>query len=168
MTEPFGATFAASDEWFDSGGTRCAARVYRTSAADRELPVVVMAHGFGSPRALRLYAYAEHFAAAGYLVVVFDYRGFGESEGEPRQLLDIRMQHEDWRAALRFARSLDGVDCDRVVAWGRRSPVATSSPSPARRTARCRDRPGTARQRPGSGEISRAPRRSPGSGSGRP
>lgn len=118
VTEPFGATFAASDEWFDSGGTRCAARVYRPSAADRELPVVVMAHGFGSPRALRLYAYAEHFAAAGYVVVVFDYRGFGESEGEPRQLLDIRMQHEDWRAALRFARSLDGVDCDRVVAWG--------------------------------------------------
>lgn len=109
---------ALHHEWFDSSGTRCAARVYRPAAADHELPVVVMAHGFGSPRALRLYAYAERFAAAGYVVVVFDYRGFGESEGEPRQLLDIGMQHEDWRAALRFARSLDVVDRDRVVAWG--------------------------------------------------
>src|SRR5690606_41169270 len=58
------------------------------------------------------------FAAAGYAVVVFDYRSFGESEGEPRQVLDIAMQHEDWRAALRFARSLEGIDHTRVVAWG--------------------------------------------------
>ncbi len=77
-----------------------------------------MAHGFGSVRALRLYAYAERFAAAGYTVVVFDYRGFGDSEGEPRQLLDISMQHQDWRSALAFARTLEDVDADRVVAWG--------------------------------------------------
>ncbi len=77
-----------------------------------------MGHGFGGVRALRLYAYAEHFAAAGYLVVVFDYRGFGESEGSPRQLLDVGMQLQDWRAALTFARALPGVDPERVVAWG--------------------------------------------------
>ena len=77
-----------------------------------------MAHGFGSPRALRLYAYAERFAAAGYAAVVFDYRGFGDSEGEPRQLLDISMQHDDWKAALSFARSLPGIDADKIVAWG--------------------------------------------------
>jgi fermentation-respiration switch protein FrsA (DUF1100 family) len=28
------------------------------------------------------------------------------------------MQHEDWRAALRYARSLEGIDHTRVVAWG--------------------------------------------------
>lgn len=112
-----GSTFTTAEEWFDSAGTRCAARVYRP-VADGSVPVVVMAHGFGSVRALRLYAYAERFAAAGYAVVVFDYRGFGESEGEPRQVLDIGMQHDDWRAALRFARSLEVVDPDGVVAWG--------------------------------------------------
>ncbi|GAA0466888.1 alpha/beta hydrolase [Streptomyces olivaceiscleroticus] len=118
MAEPFNGTFTTSEEWFDSSGTRCAARVYRPTAADGPLPVVVMAHGFGAVRALRLYAYAERFAAAGYVVVVFDYRNFGESEGEPRQVLDIAMQHEDWRAALGYARSLEGVDPTRVVAWG--------------------------------------------------
>jgi pimeloyl-ACP methyl ester carboxylesterase len=80
--------------------------------------VIVMGHGFGGVRALRLYSYAERFAADGYLVVVFDYRGFGESEGSPRQLLDVGMQHQDWRAALGFARSLPGADPERVVAWG--------------------------------------------------
>lgn len=118
MTEPTAATSTTSEEWFESGGVRCAARVYRPTGAAEPVPVVVMAHGFGSVRALRLYAYAERFAAAGYAVVVFDYRGFGESEGEPRQVLDVAMQHADWRAALRFARSLQGCDRDRVVAWG--------------------------------------------------
>ena len=104
---------------FLSGGTRCAVTVVRPETASEEpVPAIVMAHGFGSPRALRLYAYAERFAAAGYAAVVFDYRGFGDSEGEPRQLLDISMQHEDWRAALSFARSLPGIDTDKIVAWG--------------------------------------------------
>jgi dienelactone hydrolase len=50
--------------------------------------------------------------------VVFDYRHFGDSEGEPRELLSIRRQREDWRAALAFARSLPDVDGERVVLLG--------------------------------------------------
>ncbi len=104
---------------FQSQGTDCAVRVYRpTAAEDTLVPVIVMAHGFGAVRALRLYAYAEEFATAGYAVAVFDYRGFGDSAGEPRQLLDVRMQHQDWRAALAYARTLRGIDADQVVAWG--------------------------------------------------
>ncbi len=107
-----------TEEVFTSEGTRCAARVHRPAADGGPRPVVVMGHGFGGVRALRLDAYAEHFAAAGYLVVVFDYRGFGESEGSPRQVLDVRRQLQDWRAALQFARGLPGADPRRVVAWG--------------------------------------------------
>jgi pimeloyl-ACP methyl ester carboxylesterase len=77
-----------------------------------------MGHGFAGVRALRLYAYAERFATAGYVVVVFDYRGFGESDGTPRQVLDVEMQLQDWRAALQLARGLPGVDPAQVVAWG--------------------------------------------------
>ena len=113
--------FSVSSEptTFLSGGVTCAATVFRPDApSTTPTPVVVMAHGFGSPRALRLYAYAERFAAEGYAAVVFDYRGFGDSDGEPRQLLDISMQHDDWKAALAFARSLPGIDANKVVAWG--------------------------------------------------
>lgn len=108
-----------SESGFASHGIRCAASVYRTSGpAPANLPVIVMAHGFGCVRALRLPAYAERFAAAGYVVAVFDYRYFGDSDGEPRQLLDIAAQLDDWRAAIGWARTLDGVDPDRVIAWG--------------------------------------------------
>jgi hypothetical protein len=77
-----------------------------------------MAHGFGGVKEMGLDAYAERFAAAGYHVLVFDYRHFGASDGEPRQILSIRRQHQDWRAALAHARSLPGVDAARVILWG--------------------------------------------------
>jgi len=106
------------DLWFDSGSDRCAISVLRPSGLTGTAPVIVMAHGFGSVRALRLPAYADQFVQAGYVVAMFDYRHFGDSEGTPRQLLDVRRQLEDWRNALAFVRRLDGVDADRVVAWG--------------------------------------------------
>jgi fermentation-respiration switch protein FrsA (DUF1100 family) len=108
-----------SEETFLSQGTECAMRVYRPAAVQGpRVPVIVMAHGFGGVRALRLYAYAERFASAGYAVAVFDYRGFGDSAGTPRQVLDVAMQHQDWRAALAYARTLPGIDAEKVVAWG--------------------------------------------------
>lgn len=112
------AQYSRDDEWFDSEGLRCAVAVFRPAATTADTPAVVMAHGFGTPRAVRLYAYADVFARAGYTVIVFDYRHFGESEGEPRQLLDISKQHQDWRNAVAYARSLDGVDSRRIVGWG--------------------------------------------------
>ena len=108
-----------SEDVFTSHGIHCAASVYRPWApAAANVPVIVMAHGFGCVRSLRLPAYAERFAAAGYVVVVFDYRYFGESDGQPRQLLDVASQLDDWRAAIGWARTLDGVDPERVVGWG--------------------------------------------------
>jgi uncharacterized protein len=108
-----------SEDAFSSHGIPCAASVYRPSApAAENVPVIVMAHGFGCVRTLRLPAYAERFAAAGYVVVVFDYRYFGDSAGRPRQLLDVAAQLDDWRAAIGWARTLDGVDPQRIVGWG--------------------------------------------------
>jgi alpha-beta hydrolase superfamily lysophospholipase len=62
--------------------------------------------------------YAEQFATAGMAVLVFDYRHFGASDGQPRQLIDITRQLDDYRAAIRFARSLRGVDPERIALWG--------------------------------------------------
>lgn len=106
------------DESFESGGERCAAWVYPAEGGADRAPVVVLAHGFAGTREARLGAYAERFAAAGICAVVFDYRYFGDSTGEPRDLLSVPRQQEDWRAAIAFARSLDGVDPSRLALWG--------------------------------------------------
>lgn len=81
-------------------------------------PCVVMAHGLGGVRAARLDAFAERFAQAGLHVLVFDYRGFGESGGEPRQAFSIRGQLDDWAAAIAHARNLPAVDRNRIALWG--------------------------------------------------
>ena len=119
MTRTSDVLFDRTDETFVSEGTTCAAWVYRPrGAAGRDVPVVVMGHGLAGVRAVGLAAYAERFAAAGYGVVVFDYRSFGDSGGEPRQMVSARHQQQDFRAALRFARHLPGTDPDGVIAWG--------------------------------------------------
>lgn len=106
-----------SDVTFASGGLECAGWLYRPDTKGR-LPLVVMAHGFSATRELRLDAYAERFCAAGLAALAFDYRHFGASAGEPRQLLDIAKQHDDYRAAVDYARALDWVDPDRVALFG--------------------------------------------------
>ncbi len=77
-----------------------------------------MATGMGATKDSSLLPFAEAFAAEGLDAVLFDYRGFGDSEGEPRQLAWPPRHREDLRAAISFARGLDGVDPDRIVLWG--------------------------------------------------
>jgi pimeloyl-ACP methyl ester carboxylesterase len=81
-------------------------------------PCIVMAHGFGGTKTAGLQPYAEHFQKAGFAAFVFDYRHFGDSQGEPRQLLSIRRQLEDWRAAISFVRTLSEIDPKRIALWG--------------------------------------------------
>jgi fermentation-respiration switch protein FrsA (DUF1100 family) len=92
-------------------GADLAGWLYQPPAASA---CVVMAHGLSAVRDQRLPAYAEHFAAAGLAVLLFDYRHFGASGGEPRQLLDIGRQLEDWRAGIAFARARFG----RIALFG--------------------------------------------------
>ena len=103
---------------FTSGGQRIAAWLYHPATDDSaRMPCVVMAHGFAGVKEARLDAFAERFAAAGLACLVFDYRHFGASGGEPRQLFDIGHQREDWRSALRYARSLASVDTRAIGLW---------------------------------------------------
>src|SRR4051794_7025570 len=111
------ASWTRTDAMFDSGGWRCAAWVYEPEG-EGPFPCVVLAHGWSGVREQRLDAFAERFAEEGMAAVVFDYRHFGASEGQPRQLLDIRRQLEDWTRAVAFARSLPFVRQDRVAIWG--------------------------------------------------
>jgi hypothetical protein len=107
---------------FPSHGETCAAWHLSGDgdafATDAGRPCVVMAHGIGGTKDSGLLPFGEAFAEAGLDVLLFDYRCFGESSGEPRQLAWPAHHREDYRAAVEFARGLDGVDPDRIVLWG--------------------------------------------------
>ncbi len=105
------------DSPFYSHGLRCAGTLELPARAKRP-PVIVMAHGFGAIRAAGLYEFAERFVKAGYAVFLFDYRSFGDSEGEPRHWVSPRRHLQDWSAALAHVRKLPQVDASRVILWG--------------------------------------------------
>jgi pimeloyl-ACP methyl ester carboxylesterase len=106
------------DVSFDSGGMHCAATVYRPGGATGVVGCVVMGNGITLTRKDGIPYYAQRFADAGFAVVAFDYRHWGDSGGEPRRTVSLRRQLEDWRAAVQYARGLEGVNPERVALWG--------------------------------------------------
>ncbi len=77
-----------------------------------------MAHGFGATKDAGLEPFAERFQAAGADVLVFDYRGFGTSDGDVRQDVNHRTHRQDYVAAVDHARTIEGVDPQRIFLWG--------------------------------------------------
>jgi dienelactone hydrolase len=103
---------------FAVDGVRCAATLYRPDQPTGEIPCVVMGHGLSLTRRDGVPDYAARFAAAGVAAFAFDYRFWGDSDGEPRRWFSIPRQLEDWRAAVAAARAVEGVDGNHVAVWG--------------------------------------------------
>lgn len=84
---------------------------------DQKSPAVVLCHGFAGIKEVLLPPFAEAFAQNGFVSLVFDYRGFGASEGE-RGRLFYPEQVRDIRNAITYLQSVPGVDSDRIGLWG--------------------------------------------------
>ena len=67
---------------------------------------------------MRLNEYAERFASAGYACFLFDYRNFGASDGNQRQLINVKMQLEDWNNAIEFIKIDKRVDGTNLLIFG--------------------------------------------------
>lgn len=107
------------DVSFPSGNSRCEAWFYLPdTAATAPRPCVVVAHGIGAIRQVRLAAYAARFTKAGLAVVTFDYRHWGASMGAPRFLCSISKQHEDINAAIDFAQHQPDIDPSQIFLFG--------------------------------------------------
>jgi dienelactone hydrolase len=126
-----------------SEGTRMSATVFTPPGAgdDEQLPSILMAHGWGGVAA-QLRRDAMAFAREGYLVVTFDYRGWGGSDGriipaealppaeqrqgapftarvrELREIVDPVDMLADWQNALHWLHGEPQVDTDRIGLWG--------------------------------------------------
>jgi fermentation-respiration switch protein FrsA (DUF1100 family) len=114
------AAFTRRDVRFWSEGLSCAAWYYVPSdlIQGEPRPAIVMAHGFSAVKEMCLDRFAERFAAAGFVVLVFDYRCFGASDGLPRGRLLYYEQHRDYRNAITWASLQPEVDRDRIGVWG--------------------------------------------------
>ena len=81
-------------------------------------PCIIMTHGFSGLKEHDLDPFARRFANAGYHVLVYDNRHFGESEGEPRLEVDPAGQIADLQAAITFVNTLPNVNSQRIGLWG--------------------------------------------------
>jgi uncharacterized protein len=106
------------DVEFDAEGVTLRGWFYEAEGSTAPGAAVVMAHGFSAVKEMYLDSFAEVFAAAGLHVLVFDNRGFGASDGEPRQEIDPWAQVRDYRHAITYVSTLPGVDRHRIGIWG--------------------------------------------------
>lgn len=105
------------DVSFTVQGERISGWFYKTPSVAKA-PCIVMCHGFGGTKDAGLEPYAIRFADAGYSVLTFDYRFYGESGGTPRQLYCGPYQLDDVRGAIEYIRTREDVDNERIVVWG--------------------------------------------------
>jgi len=128
------------DIWSD--GTRLSGDLWypRGLQSGDKRPAVILCHGWGGLRSHLNRAYAPDFAKAGYVVLTFDYRGWGDSDSrleiqgkmpEPdesgmitvraraiRELVDPFDQTEDIICCMDFLSGEPGVDPGRIGLWG--------------------------------------------------
>jgi uncharacterized protein len=105
---------------FVSGGIPVAGHIYRPQMAEpgQTTPGIVMCGPSSSVKEQTLPHYGERFADAGYTVLTFDPRGFGESEGEPRFHYDPWLVIGDYVNAAAHLLGRDDIDATRVAAVG--------------------------------------------------
>lgn len=111
------ASFSIIPSDFISCDIRCSGELY-LPAELKNPPVVIMAHGFGAEKSFGLPAYAQKFASSGLAVFMFDYRCFGQSDGDPRNYVDPGRHLQDWQAAISHVRSLSSINTKKIALWG--------------------------------------------------
>lgn len=111
-------TGSKKDVRFNVKGTPVSAWLFLPEYLTAPVPCIIMGHGLGGTKALGLEAYALRYQDAGFAVLAFDFRYLGDSDGEPRQLVWIPYQLEDFAAAVEFVRSLKEIDLGKIALWG--------------------------------------------------
>lgn len=112
-----GTGYSSQQSHFQSHGDTCRGTLLKPDISG-PAPIIIMAHGFAAERSFQLPAIASFFAEQGFAVYYFDYRCFGDSDGEPRHWVDPKRHQQDWRSAIDHAAKLEGVDPSRIVLWG--------------------------------------------------
>jgi uncharacterized protein len=88
------------------------------ASSDRPVPGIVQGPGWLGLRDAKLYTpYHEALLGAGMAILVFDYRGFGDSEGDATYL-DPMGQVADWRNAITYLETRPEIDSKRIGVFG--------------------------------------------------
>ncbi|MFP8878158.1 MAG: alpha/beta fold hydrolase [Myxococcota bacterium] len=125
-----------------SEGTRLRGTLWKPKNLEpgAKVPGIILAHGWGGLRSHLDRTYAPKFAGGGFVVLAFDYRGWGDSDGKLvaaeqlptpdaggevtvrtrviREVVDPWDQLDDIRSALDYLVGDPDVDPSRIGIWG--------------------------------------------------
>jgi pimeloyl-ACP methyl ester carboxylesterase len=102
---------------FSSGGERISAWYWAGAGVGRR-PALVFCPGYTGTRYAAFYRpYVERLSGAGYSVLLLDYRGWGDSQGERGLILPLE-QVADVRRALDWLETREDVDPGRLGLFG--------------------------------------------------
>ena len=107
-----------TDVKFLSRGVTCRGMLLVPDDTEGPLPAIVMAGGWCYVKEVVMPKYGKFLVEAGYAVLLFDYRSFGDSEGLPRQHIVPLEQQEDYRSAISYLETLSEIDSGRIGIWG--------------------------------------------------
>ena len=93
------------------------ALTFRVPEGNIKHPLIILCHGFCGIRNVLLPCFANAFTEAGFATITFDYRGFGESDGERGRLVPA-MQTEDIISVINWAEKQECIDNQRIGLWG--------------------------------------------------
>lgn len=104
---------------FEGEGESLVGDLYRPVASgDRAAPAVVVAGSWCTVKEQMAGRYARGLAERGYVALAFDFRGYGESGGQPRDLESPEGKIRDIQDAVTYLRTAPGVAPDRIGALG--------------------------------------------------
>ncbi|SEQ33055.1 Serine aminopeptidase, S33 [Rosenbergiella nectarea] len=89
----------------------------RSPTGGTKNPLIILCHGFCGIRDILLPDFAEAFTHTGYSTITFDYRGFGDSDGERGRLVPTQ-QIDDIHSVVNWAKEQSTLDAQRIGLWG--------------------------------------------------
>ncbi|MEM9341245.1 MAG: alpha/beta hydrolase, partial [Bacteroidota bacterium] len=108
------------DVVFSSNGTNLEGHLFLPTGFDKDnqYPAVVVTGSWTSVKEQMPDEYASLIAQEGFIALTFDFTGFGESEGQPRQVEDYNLKIADIRAAVDFLSTHPAVNKKQLSGLG--------------------------------------------------
>lgn len=103
--------------WITFDGDKIQADLYHPDDQNSS-DIIIMAHGLGGEKACGLGKFADFYSKLGYRVCVFDHRGFGQSTGPVKNLVDKNSQITDWKAVIQYLINEHQIDPLNMILWG--------------------------------------------------
>lgn len=105
---------------FKSDGLNLVGNLYypKDYTEGKQYPAIIVSGSWTTVKEQMAGLYAKKLAENGFITLAFDFRNFGESEGEPRFYESPALKKEDIKNAVTFLKSLSEVNTSKIGAFG--------------------------------------------------